>query len=185
MTLNGDHNIYNALACIATAHIMGLDKNKVASAICSFKGISHRIEIIKKSGGVTYINDSKGTNVDATLKAVQAMTEPTVLLLGGKDKGYDYLPLFGEIKDGRVVHAVLYGENRFKLLNSAIKAGFVNFSLCSEFETAVHIAKFISKPGQCVLLSPASSSFDCFANYEERGNAFKKLVEGFDEDVEE
>ena len=185
MTLNGAHNIYNALACIATAHIMGLDKNKVASAICSFKGISHRIEIIKKSGGVTYINDSKGTNVDATLKAVQAMTEPTVLLLGGKDKGYDYLPLFGEIKDGRVVHAVLYGENRFKLLNSAIKAGFVNFSLCSEFETAVHIAKFISKPGQCVLLSPASSSFDCFANYEERGNAFKKLVEGFDEDVEE
>lgn len=185
MVLGGRHNIYNALACVAVAHIMGLDKEKTASAICSFKGISHRIEIVKKIGGVTYIDDSKGTNVDATVKAVQTMNLPTILLLGGKDKGYDYHPLFTAIKNSKVAHAILYGENRFKLLNSAIKAGFVSFSLCAEFETAVHLAKFVSKPGQCVLLSPASSSFDSFANYEERGDAFKKLVEGFDEDIEE
>ena len=184
MTLKGVHNIYNALACVAASHILGLNKVKVAEAICAFKGIKHRIEIIRKVNGVTYFDDSKGTNVDATVKAVQTMTEPTVILLGGKDKGYDYVPLFQSIKNGNIVHAVLYGENRFKLLNAAIKAGFVSFSLCAEFATAFHIARFIAKPGQSVLLSPASSSFDSFSSYEERGDAFKKLVEGINEAFE-
>lgn len=185
MTLNGVHNIYNALACVAASQILGLDKAKTAEAICSFKGIKHRIEVIKTVNGVTYIDDSKGTNVDATVKAVESMSESTVILLGGKDKGYDYAPLFTMIKESKVVHAVLYGENRFKLLNAAIKSGFVSFSLCSEFGTAVRIAEFISKPGQNVLLSPASSSFDSFSNYEERGDAFKKLVEGINEEAVE
>ena len=160
MTLTGVHNVYNALACVAAAHILGIDKNKVAEAICSFKGIKHRIEVVSKSNGITYIDDSKGTNVDATVKAMNAMTEPTVILLGGKDKGYDYMPLFSSMKESKVVHAVLYGENRFKLLNAAIKAGFSDFSLCAEFRPAVRLAQFIAKPGQNVLLSPASSSFD-------------------------
>lgn len=185
MTLTGVHNVYNALACVAAAHILGIDKNKVAEAICSFKGIKHRIEVVSKSNGVTYIDDSKGTNVDATVKAMNAMTEPTVILLGGKDKGYDYMPLFSSMKESKVVHAVLYGENRFKLLNAAIKAGFSDFSLCAEFRPAVRLAQFIAKPGQNVLLSPASSSFDSFTNYEERGDAFKKLVEGVNEVFEE
>lgn len=185
MTLTGVHNVYNALACVAAAHILGIDKNKVAEAICSFKGIKHRIEVVSKSNGVTYIDDSKGTNVDATVKAMNAMTEPTVILLGGKDKGYDYMPLFSSMKESKVVHAVLYGENRFKLLNAAIKAGFFDFSLCAEFRPAVRLAQFIAKPGQNVLLSPASSSFDSFTNYEERGDAFKKLVEGVNEVFEE
>ncbi len=185
MTLTGVHNVYNALACVAAAHILGIDKNKVAEAICSFKGIKHRIEVVSKSNGVTYIDDSKGTNVDATVKAMNAMTEPTVILLGGKDKGYDYMPLFSSMKESKVVHAVLYGENRFKLLNAAIKAGFSDFSLCAEFRPAVRLAQFIAKPGQNVLLSPASSSFDSFTNYEERGEAFRKLVEGVNEVFEE
>ncbi len=185
MTLTGVHNVYNALACVAAAHILGIDKNKVAEAICSFKGIKHRIEVVSKSNGITYIDDSKGTNVDATVKAMNAMTEPTVILLGGKDKGYDYMPLFSSMKESKVVHAVLYGENRFKLLNAAIKAGFSDFSLCAEFRPAVRLAQFIAKPGQNVLLSPASSSFDSFTNYEERGDAFKKLVEGVNEVFEE
>ena len=185
MTLTGVHNVYNALACVAAAHILGTDKNKVAEAICSFKGIKHRIEVVSKSNGITYIDDSKGTNVDATVKAMNAMTEPTVILLGGKDKGYDYMPLFSSMKESKVVHAVLSGENRFKLLNAAIKAGFSDFSLCAEFRPAVRLAQFIAKPGQNVLLSPASSSFDSFTNYEERGDAFKKLVEGVNEVFEE
>lgn len=185
MILSGVHNIYNALACVAAAQILGLDKEKVAKAICSFKGIRHRIQVLRTVNGVTYVNDSKGTNVDATVKAVDSMTQPTIILLGGKDKGYDYQPLFEKLKESRVVHAILYGENRFKLLNSAIGTGFVNFSLCAEFETAVRIAQFIAKQGQCVLLSPASSSFDSFANYEERGDAFQKLVEGINEVFEE
>lgn len=185
MLLSGVHNIYNALACVAASHILGLDKDKTVQAICGFKGIRHRVQVIRTVNGITYINDSKGTNVDATVKAVESMTEPTIVLLGGKDKGYDYQPLFERLKESRVVHAVLYGENRFKLLNAAIKTGFVNFSLCAEFETAVRIAQFIAKRGQCVLLSPASSSFDSFANYEERGDAFQKLVEGINEAFEE
>lgn len=184
MVLGGIHNVYNALACVAVAHILGLDKEQVANSLCSFKGVKHRIEEVATIGGVTYINDSKGTNVDATVKAIQTMNSPTVLLLGGKDKGYDYIPLFREIKDSKVIHTVLYGENRFKLLNSAIKSGFFGFSLCSEFYTAVRLSQFIAKSGQCVLLSPASSSFDSFANYEERGDAFKKLVEGMNEALE-
>ncbi len=184
MTLKGLHNVYNALACVAVAEVLGLDRNKVAQSICSFKGIKHRVEVIRNVNGVTYVDDSKGTNVDATVKAVETMNGATVILLGGKDKGYDYIPLFQNFHNSKVVHAVLYGENRFKLLNAAIKAGFVSFSLCAEFETAVRLAQFIAKPGQNVLLSPASSSFDSFSNYEERGDAFRKLVEGINESVE-
>lgn len=176
MTVGGLHNVYNALACVAVAGILGLDRRTVAAAVCSFKGVRHRIEKLREINGVTYVNDSKGTNVDATVKAAQSMTQPTVILLGGKDKGYDYEPLFEALKSSAVVHAVIYGENRFKMLNAAVKAGYIGFSLCSEFSTAVRLAQFIAKPGQCVLLSPASSSFDSFANYEERGDAFKEMV---------
>lgn len=182
MTLSGVHNVYNALACVAVSHVLGLDKTKTSEAICAFKGIRHRIEVVRTVNGVTYIDDSKGTNVDATVKAIQSMSDPTVVLLGGKDKGYDYSALFASMRESRVVHAIFYGENRFKLLNAAIKTGFVNFSLCSEFETAVKLAQFIAKPGQNVLLSPASSSFDSFSNYEERGDAFKALVENISAD---
>lgn len=184
MSVKGVHNVYNALACVAVSHILGLDKEKVADALISFKGIKHRIEEIGVVNGVTYIDDSKGTNVDASIKAVQTMQNPTVILLGGKDKGYDYAPLFEELKNSRVIHSVLYGENRFKLLNSAIKAGYISFSLCSEFDTAVKLSGYIAKSGQNVLLSPASSSFDSFSNYEERGDAFRKLVEGMNESFE-
>lgn len=183
MALGGVHNVYNALACIAAAGILGLDKNAVAAAICAFKGVKHRIETVREVGGVTYIDDSKGTNADATIKAAQAMKSPTIILLGGKDKGYDYALLFETLNSTPVIHAVIYGENRFKMLSSAIKAGFVSVSLCSEFATAVKLAAYIAKPGQNVLLSPASSSFDTFANYEERGDVFRKLVENLDEAV--
>lgn len=184
MTVKGEHNVYNALACVAAAHILGIDKAKTAEAVCAFKGIKHRIEEIAKINGVTYIDDSKGTNVDATIKAVNTMQNPTVILLGGKDKGYDYAPLFAELKNSAVIHAVLYGENRFKLLNAAIRSGYISFSLCSEFEMAVRLSGYIAKSGQNVLLSPASSSFDSFSNYEERGDAFKSLVEGMNENFE-
>ncbi len=183
MNVSGVHNVYNALACVAVAGILGLDKTLASNALCAFKGVSHRIEKIREVNGVTYIDDSKGTNIDATLKAAQAMREPTVLLLGGKDKGDDYTPLFEGLSSGPVVHAIIYGENRFKMLNAAIRAGFVSFSLCSEFETAVKLAQFIAKPGQSVLLSPASASFDGFANYEERGKAFKAIVDGINEET--
>lgn len=178
MSLGGLHNVYNALSCVAVSALLGFDKAASANAICKFKGVKHRIQLVAEIDGVAYVNDSKGTNVDATLKAVESATRPTILLLGGKDKGYDYAPLFEALGKSRVVHAVIYGENRFKMLDSAVKVGFYSFSLCATFETAVHLAMFVAKSGQSVLLSPASASFDEFAGYEERGDAFTRLVEG-------
>ena len=179
LSVGGEHNIYNALACTAVAGILDLDMKIAAQSLCSFKGVRHRIEVVAKSGGVTYIDDSKGTNVDATLKAVDSMTEPTILLAGGKDKGYDYRPLFEGLKEGRVIHVIMYGENRYKLLMAALEAGYANFSLCRTFADAVMLSRSCAQSGQCVLLSPASSSFDEFRNYEERGDAFAKAVQDF------
>ena len=178
MALSGVHNIYNALACVAVSAIMGLDRQATSTALCAFKGVKHRIQLVDEIDGIRYIDDSKGTNVDATLKAVESMERPTVLLLGGKDKGYDYAPLFAALGKSRVIHAVLYGENRFKLLNAAENSNFTTFSVCENFTTAVYLAAYIAKSGQSVLLSPASASFDEFAGFEERGDAFAKLVEG-------
>lgn len=178
MQAQGTHNVYNALAAIASAKALGLDLAVAAKAVCAFRGVRHRIEVVCERDGKTYIDDSKGTNTDATIKAVESMHRETVILLGGKDKGYEYYPLFKKLKESYVVHAVLYGENRMRLLSAAQEAGFANFSLCTDFDVAVSIADHVAKSGQNVLLSPASSSFDQFSGYEERGDAFSRLVKG-------
>lgn len=165
---DGLHNVQNALAAIAAAKIMGIASENIARSLSSFKGIRHRIEPVGETDGVKYVDDSKGTNVDATIKAVGCMKEETVLLLGGKDKGYDYDKLFVKLRSSSVVHAVLYGENRFRLFESALRCGFDRMTLCVGFEFAVRLARMIAERGQTVLLSPASASFDEFASYEER-----------------
>lgn len=179
LSVSGEHNIYNSLACIAVAIILGLDIDGVIQSLCAFKGVKHRIEIVGNVNGVNYINDSKGTNVDATLKAVESMSAPTILLLGGKDKGYDYESLFEGLTKSVVIHVIMYGENRYKILNAALRCGLVDFSVCRYMNEAVMLAKCYAQSGQCVLLSPASSSFDEFKNYEERGEKFAEIVQGF------
>lgn len=176
LSLKGEHNVKNALAAICVCKLMGVESKTVGEALAKIKGVRHRIEIVAEKDGVVYIDDSKGTNVGATLTAIGCMQSDTVLLLGGKDKGYDYDVLFQKLKESRVIHAVLYGENRFKLLASAVKSGFMQVTLCAGFDLAVKIASMTAKPGDCVLLSPASSSFDQFAGYEERGDRFAELV---------
>ena len=176
LSLKGKHNVKNALAAICACKLMGVESKTVGEALAKMKGVRHRIEIVAEKDGVVYIDDSKGTNVGATLTAIGCMQSDTVLLLGGKDKGYDYDVLFQKLKESRVIHAVLYGENRFKLLASAVKSGFMQVTLCAGFDLAVKIASMTAKPGDCVLLSPASSSFDQFAGYEERGDRFAELV---------
>ena len=181
LSLKGEHNVKNALAAICAAKLMGVESGVIAQALATMRGVRHRIEWVGEVNGVAYIDDSKGTNVDATLNAVSCMEADTVLLLGGKDKGYDYDKLFADLKDSRVVQYVLYGENRFKLLNSAVRQNESRITLCADFDLAVHISSMTAKPGQCVLLSPASSSFDAFSGYEERGERFEKLVAGMRE----
>ena len=180
----GLHNVQNALAVIAAAKIMGIKTADIVDALTNFKGIKHRIELVREVNGVQYVNDSKGTNVDATLKAIATMKRETVLLLGGQNKGYDYGKLFAGLQTSKVVHTVLYGENRFALLKSARAYDFNALTVCEDFDFAVRVAAMLVKKGQAVLLSPASASFDAFAGYEERGDRFVEIVNSFDEECE-
>lgn len=180
LSLKGEHNLKNALASICAARLMGVDGAVIAKTLSSMRGVRHRLEKIAELGGVTFVNDSKATNVDATLRAIDCMREDTVLLLGGKDKGESYDPLFERIRDSRVVLCVLYGENRFRLLNSAVRCNESRITLCADFGLAVRIAALSAKAGQCVLLSPACSSFDAFTDYEARGEKFEEIVKGLE-----
>ena len=177
LPVGGVHNVADALAAVCTAKLFGISTESVREGLTSFKGVRHRMQKIGEIGGVTYIDDSKATNADATVKALDGTEGETVLLLGGRDKGYEYDALFARIKRGGVAQAVLYGENRFKLLSAAVRQGFRRTCLCPDFDMAVRFAALLAKPGQSVLLSPASASFDEFSGYEERGERFCALFE--------
>lgn len=178
LAIGGVHNVQNALAVIVAAKLMGIKSVDIAAALSEFKGIKHRVEFVEEVDGVTYIDDSKGTNVDATLKAIETMKADTVLLLGGKNKGYDYKRLFASFEKSKVKHVVLYGENRYALLASAMQNDYSSVTVCKDFAFAVRVAALRAKKGQAVLLSPASASFDEFASYEERGDKFVEIVRG-------
>lgn len=182
LPVGGVHNIQNALAVIIAAKLAGVKTETIALALQEFKGVRHRIETVAEIDGVEYVNDSKGTNVDATIKGVEAMKKDTVLLLGGKNKGYDYNKLFIELKNSKVVHVILYGENRFALLKAAREERFDDFTLCGGgLSFAVRVAALKAEHGQTVLLSPASASFDEFSSYEERGEKFAEIVRSLTE----
>ena len=173
--LEGEHNAADALAAICAARLMGVGNEAIGAALARFSGVSHRLQKLGTVGGVTFIDDSKATNVDAAIKAVASVKGESVLLLGGKDKGYSYAPLFEALKKSGVVHAVICGENAFRILDAAVKADFTRVTLCRAFDMAVRIAFMTARPGQNVLLSPASASFDAFQSYEQRGERFAEL----------
>lgn len=175
LPLDGDHNAANALAVICTAKLMGVETQTIAAALSSFRGVKHRMSRLGEVNGITFIDDSKATNVDAAIKAIGSVKGESVLLVGGKDKGYTYEPLFEAVKRSGVVHAVIYGENAFRVLNAALKAEFTKVTLCRPFDMAVRVAYMTAEKGQNVLLSPASASFDAFRSYEERGDRFAEL----------
>ncbi len=176
LPLDGEHNAANALAAVCAAKIMGVGTETIVSALKTFRGVAHRLQRIGELGGVTFIDDSKATNVDSAVKAVKSVKGESVLLVGGKDKGYSYEPLFDAVKTSGVVHCVIYGENAFRILNAALKKGYTSVTLCRPFDVAVRVAFLTARPGQNLLLSPASASFDAFRNYEERGERFKELL---------
>jgi UDP-N-acetylmuramoylalanine--D-glutamate ligase len=119
------------------------------------------------------------------MKAAACMQTETIILLGGKNKGYDYKKLFAGLKKTKVVHAVLYGENRYQLLTCARELAYGSVTVCETFAFAVQVATLRAKAGQTVLLSPASASFDEFASYEERGDAFVQIVQSFQKESEQ
>jgi UDP-N-acetylmuramoylalanine--D-glutamate ligase len=176
LPIDGDHNRANALAAICAAKLFGVGNAAIIAALKSFRGVKHRLQKVGELGGVTFIDDSKATNVDSAIKAIESVRGESVLLVGGKDKGYSYEQLFEAVKKSGVVHAVIYGENAFRVLNSALKQGFTAVTLCRPFDMAVRVAYLTAKRGQSVLLSPASASFDAFKNYEERGERFTEMI---------
>lgn len=177
LPISGIHNVYDALACLCVAIIMGVDKNDVVEAFKNFKGVKHRIQFVRNVNGVDFYNDSKATNVDATVKAVAAMSKPTILILGGKDKGLDFTPLFEGIKGSKVKAIVATDESAFRIAECAKKCEFGEVSMTGDFNLAFYLAKKMAERGDAVLLSPACSSFDAFTDFEQRGDAFIKLVE--------
>jgi len=177
LQIPGRHNLENALAATALACMYGVPTEVVAEVLSTFTGVEHRLEFVREIQGVSFINDSKGTNTDATINAIRAMKDPTVLILGGYDKHADFMPLF-EAFDGRIKAAVILGETAQQIARTAQLMGFKNYILATGFEDAVLKAYSLAEKGDVVLLSPACASWDMFENYEQRGRKFKEIVRG-------
>ncbi|GAW92146.1 UDP-N-acetylmuramoyl-L-alanine--D-glutamate ligase [Calderihabitans maritimus] len=175
INIKGSHNLENALAGVAAGSAMGLAVDSIARTLRTFPGVAHRLEFVAEFGGVKYINDSKGTNPDAAIKALEAYAEPVVLIAGGKNKGSDFSSLAIKIKE-KVRALVLVGEAAGNIQEAVEKVGFKNFYRVDTFEEAVKTAASLALPGDVVLLSPACASWDMFRSYEERGERFKSLV---------
>ena len=179
LKLKGEHNVYNALFSIVVSKLMGIENDVIREALKNFKGVRHRMELIAQKEGISFYNDSKATNTASTVSAIQGLSAPTILILGGSEKGETYELLFEKIKSSYVKHVVLTGASRFNMLNSAGKTGYANVTVTPDFKCAVKFAKLLAQEGDNVLLSPACASFDCFSGFEERGDFFKSVVEEF------
>jgi UDP-N-acetylmuramoylalanine--D-glutamate ligase len=175
ITLRGQHNLDNVLAATACALWTGVAPEAIRAVVARFRGVAHRIELVRELGGVQYYNDSKGTNVDSTLRALESFPERIVLIAGGKGKGQAWGPL-AEAARGRVGHALLIGEDA-RPIGAALAAVSIPVTFCGSMQEAVERARGLAAPGDVVLLSPACASFDMFDNFEHRGDVFKKLVE--------
>lgn len=175
LILLGGHNIENYMAGIAVAYYMGIPMENIVAVLKTFKGVAHRIEFVREVNGVTYYNDSKGTNPDAAIKGIQAMNRKTVLIGGGYDKGVafdEWIQAF----DGKVKKLILIGQTAQMIADTAAKYGFTDVEFCDDFKTAVLRCAQLAEPGEAVLLSPACASWGMFDNYEQRGDMFKEYV---------
>ena len=171
--LPGTHNIENVMAAVIAARRCGCRPSDIITAVEGFKGIPHRIEFAGQKGGVVFYNDSKATNVGAVARALETFSEPIILLLGGRDKGGDFKVLSGLIRK-KVKELVLFGEAKEQI--KSFIGGIVPTKLAISLKDAAILACNHSSSGDVVLLSPGCASFDEFANYEERGRAFKEIV---------
>ncbi len=174
--LRGQHNVENVLAATACALWAGLAPDAIRRGVRAFRGVAHRIEPVRELAGVQYYNDSKGTNVASTIKALESFDEPVLLIAGGVGKGQDFTPL-ADAARGRVVRAVLIGQAGPEIGAAMARAGIAVTS-SESLGQALDFARATAPAGGIVLLSPACASFDMFDNYEHRGDVFKDLVRG-------
>ena len=179
----GAHNLENALCAVCLSLAMGVPAGIVSSVLRSFKGVEHRIEYTRCYHGVTFYNDSKGTNPESTIKAVEAMKQPTILLLGvgNYDKQSDYRPVF-RCFNGRVKACIVNGSNTEAIMKAAADEGYTAIHACmGGLEEMILDALDIAESGDAVLLSPACASWGMFTDYEERGRIFKQIVNSLEE----
>lgn len=174
MSLSGKHNIYNSLAAGLTCNIVGISKEILHKGLSDFPGVEHRLEKVGKFDGVYYVNDSKATNVDACWYALESMTTPTILIIGGKDKGNDYNQIKDLVKQ-KCAGIVYLGADNQKLHDNFDELG-IPVRDTHSMKDCVAACKELAKPGDTVLLSPCCASFDLFKNMEDRGEQFKALV---------
>jgi UDP-N-acetylmuramoylalanine--D-glutamate ligase len=174
IALEGKHNMKNAMAATSVANILRIRKQTIRESLSNFQGVEHRLEKVLKIHNVQYINDSKATNVNATFFALDSMTTPTVWIVGGVDKGNDYIELMPLVHE-KVKAIICLGVDNKKIIDAF--GNVVDMMVeVDNMHDAVNTAKHIAEKGDTVLLSPACASFDLFQNYEDRGNQFKREV---------
>ena len=172
--LRGRHNIANAMAAVSAATLWGVSPAVIQTVLASFTGLPHRLELVAEKNGVAYINDSKGTNIDAVVQSLNSFSEPVILLAGGVEKGGDYRPL-REVVQTKVKKLILFGQAQ-RPLRAALGQDTETL-LVNALDEAVQAAHRGAQAGDIVLLSPACASFDQFRNYAQRGEAFRAYVE--------
>ncbi len=175
MKIFGAHNEENALVAIACAFFAGVAEEKIRAVLTSFEGVEHRLEYVTNIDGVDYYNDSKATNPDSTIKALESFAGHIILLAGGRDKKTDLKDMMSLVKT-KTDALILMGEAKERFLEAAETAGVKNIHVVNTFDDAVMLAHSLARAPQVVLLSPACSSFDMFENFPHRGRYFKELV---------
>ena len=173
LALPGKHNLANALAAATAAHLMGVPNKSIAATMSQFSGVPHRLEPIAEINGVTYINDSKATNLDAVQVALESFTQPIILLLGGLDKGGDFRSLLPHTHNN-LKEVIAFGQAKELILTALRDA--VRSTSVMDLKEALELAQNCSQPGDVVLLSPGCASIDQFENFEKRGDHFRSLV---------
>lgn len=183
LKIAGGHNLENALAAAAISYFAGIEEKYIRKGLISFAGVEHRLEPCGAVNGVKYVNDSKGTNVDAAIRAIEAIDGKIVLIAGGYDKDTDFSPLIEAFGD-KVKSAVLLGQTAVKIKEAAEKVGFIDTIILEGMESCVKEAARIARSGNTVLLSPACASWDMYENFEERGRHFKDCISSLEEEQE-
>lgn len=176
----GKHNLENALVSLAIGWIMEIDLETIKDTLRSFEGVEHRLEYVDNINGISFYNDSKGTNPDASIKAIEAVNSPLIVIAGGMDKGSDFEDFIKRFNN-KVKALILLGETANKIKETAISLGFNNIYIVETMKDAVTKGYQIGNRGDNVLLSPACASWDMYKSYEERGRDFKSAVFGLRE----
>ena len=175
--LKGGHNLENVMATIGLCIAAGIDQEVMKRVLREFRGVEHRLELVDCIDGVEFINDSKGTNTDSSIKALEAYDHDVILIAGGYDKKAEFGD-FVKMFSGRVKHAIFMGATSQKLADACIENGYTRFSFAQSMKESVELAKKLARPGDTVLLSPACASWGMYNNFEQRGEDFKNNVRG-------